>query len=75
MNELPIAEYGALGLMIGALVLIIRAFLKHLKCKDQIFTETIQNHIHEDVEIKEKLISSHDKLSEVINRLINKLDK
>lgn len=73
MEGLPILEYGVAVASIGALVIVIRAFLKHLKCKDASFTSTINNHLSHDIEAKEKLIGSVDKLGEAIDRLEGKL--
>ena len=73
MENLPIAEYTVAAVAIIALVWVVRAFLSHLKKKDEVFTNTINNHLHTSVETQQKLIGSHDKLSDVIERLLNKL--
>ena len=51
----------------------MRAFLKHLKCKDAAFTQTINNHLTHSTEIHEKLVASNEKLAIVIARIENKL--
>ena len=73
VNGLPFLEYGVAVAAIGALVIVIRAFLKHLKCKDQQFTEVISNHLQHSTETHEKLIASNEKLSDAITRFENKL--
>jgi len=73
MENLPLTEYTIAGIAIGAIVWLVKAFLSHLKNKDIIFTETINNHMNHVAESNVKLEASHSKLSEAITRLIEKL--
>ena len=75
MTEIPFTELGVAGTAVGTLYWVVKAFLKHLTKKDEVFTKVIQNHMHEDIEVKEKLITSHGHLTEVVGRLADKLEK
>ena len=65
---------------VAALVLVITRFLGHLAKKDEQFTNTVNNHIAHDLEVKEKMIASNDRMADshsrlegAINKLIDKL--
>ncbi len=91
MESIPFAEYGVAIFAIGALVLVIRYFLKaarerdktfvdYMQRKDEAFSDVINNHLTEDVQVKEKLVASnvalaksHERLESVIDKLAKKL--
>lgn len=70
---MQLLDLGISGAMLAVLVWIVKAFLSHLKNKDEVFSSTINNHLTHDLEAKEKLIASNERLSEAIGRLENKL--
>ena len=72
MQTIPITELGIGIAAVLAIVLIVRAFLKHLSDKDELFTTTINNHLHDDAEAKVKLAASHDNLTRVIDKMLEK---
>jgi len=82
MDITNLIELGIAGVSIGAIIYIVKVFLKRLNDKDKLFTETINNHLHEDKETKEKMAGKFEKFAESnhntdksINRLIDKLDQ
>ena len=81
MNEIPLTELATGGVSISAILYVVKVFLKRLDDKDKLFTTTINNHLHEDKIMKEKMSSEFSKFvesnhntSDSINRLISKLD-
>jgi len=60
--EIPYSELGTVGLAIVTLGWVVKAFLSHLKTKDELFTKTINNHISHSIETQERLVSAVDKL-------------
>lgn len=66
-------DLGISGAMIIALLWIVRAFLAHLVKKDETFSLTINNHLSHSLEAQTKLEASHNKLSDAITRLEEKL--
>lgn len=66
MEIMQFLDLGAIGAMLVVLVWIVKAFLSHLKSKDEIFSETINNHLHDDAELKGKLV-------EILNKVEKKL--
>jgi len=73
MNEISLLESGVAVASISAMVVIVIKFLKHLKNKDEVFTQVISNHLTHSMETHEKLVASNDKLVDAIGRLENKL--
>jgi len=81
MNEIPLTELATGGVSISAILYVVKVFLKRLDDKDRLFTTTINNHLHEDKVVKEKMsgefskfVESNHNTSDSINRLISKLD-
>ncbi len=62
--EIPISELGTIGLAIATLGWVVKAFLGHLKTKDELFSKTINNHLTHSIEAQERLTSAVDKLSQ-----------
>lgn len=73
MNELPLAEAGIAITAVGSIVLIVRYFLSHLKEKDKIFTETINNHLEHEMKIKEKHAVAFEGFAKIMERIEKKL--
>jgi len=66
------------GIFVG-LFTLVRYFLKHLEKKDNSmeriadnFNSTISNHLHEDVQVKQKLVDSNKALTKAIDNLVYK---
>lgn len=66
------------GFFVG-LFALIRYFLKHLEKKDASmermtdkFSTTINNHLHDDVKVKQKLVDSNLALTKAVDRLADK---
>ena len=68
MDNIPYSEFGALGLAIGAVVLIVRYFLQHIEKKDKMFSETVNNHLTHSVQVQEKLCSAVDNLCDRLTK-------
>lgn len=58
---------------------LIKYFLKHLEYKNgtieriaKDFTTTISNHLHDDVQVKQKLVDSNRALTKAVDRLADK---
>ena len=72
MEAIPITELSIGLAAVAAIIWIVKAFLNHLTKKDEAFTNTINNHLHEDTEIKAKLAVSHENLTKAIERVLDK---
>ena len=72
MQGLPITELSIALASVSAIGWIVRAFLQHLRQKDETFTNTINNHLHDDMVVKERLVNSNENLSKVIQRVLDK---
>ena len=72
MEGLPFTELGVAGVAIGTLGWVVKAFLAHLKGKDESFTKTINNHIAHDTEAKEKQTTAFNDLTKSLNKLESK---
>ncbi len=72
VNGFPFTELSIGLAAVGSIVWIVRAFLNHLGKKDEAFTNTINNHLHDDMMVKERLVNSNDNLSKVIQRVLDK---
>jgi len=64
--EIPISELGTIGLAIATLGWVVKAFLAHLKTKDEVFTKTINNHLTHSVETQERLVNAVNRLHDKI---------
>ena len=66
MESFPITEVGVAVTAVGTLYWVVKAFLKHLSKKDEVFTNTINNHLTHStaaqVSLKEAVDKLHDKL-------------
>lgn len=69
----PFLELGATGALIGALIWIVRAFLAHLKIKDEKFTEIITNHLTHSTKVQAEIRDSNRDLTGAIRELKEKL--
>jgi len=67
-----ILQYGIAGVAIGGMIWLVKAFLAHLKNKDTLFTETINNHMKHAEESHTKQEASNLALADAINRIIDK---
>ena len=74
-DTIPFAELGVGVAAISVILFIVKAFLAHLKAKDEKFTETINNHINHSTAAIEKVVASNNRLSETLNRVLDKLAK
>ena len=66
-------DLGITGAMLAVLIWIVKAFLAHLKNKDAVFSQVISNHLEHSLVAQTKLEASHNKLSDAISRLEEKL--
>ena len=80
MEQVPFAEYGVAIFAIGALVFVIRAFLKnakdkdivfttYMKKKDEAFSSVINNHLNDAAKINREMIASNQSLAKSHERL------
>lgn len=83
---LPLAEYGVAIFAIGTSFLIVRAYIKSnrekddkfisfMEKKDTSFTGVINNHLSEEKALKEQLIASNNSLAKSHERLEKVMDK
>jgi len=72
-EAIPFAELGVGVASIAVILFIVKAFLSHLKAKDEKFTETVNNHINHSTAVNEQMVASNNKLGETLNRVLDKL--
>ena len=75
MNLIDFAQLGVAGVSLIIILFIVREFLKFLKRQEDNFNEIIKNHLHSDVEAKNRLEKSHLKLALTIEKLLKWLKK
>jgi len=74
MSLIDYAQFGVAIVAIAAIVMIVKAFLKSIKEKDEQFTDVIKNHLQHDIESRSQLEKSHQRLADMIEQLIHWLD-
>ncbi len=75
MSELlNYAQFGVGIVAIAAIVMVVKAFLKSIKEKDEQFTEVVKNHLQHDIESRSQLERSHQRLADMIEQLIRWLE-
>jgi hypothetical protein len=76
MSELlNYAQFGVGIVAIAAIVTIVKAFLKSIKEKDEQFTEVVKNHLQHDIESRNQLEKSHQRLADMIEQLLRWLER
>ena len=79
MNEVWLQLILSMAGFFFGLFALIRYFLKHLEKKDasmermsKDFSNTINNHLHDDTIVKQQLVDSHRALTKAIDHLVYK---
>ena len=75
MNLVDFVQLGVGGIAIAALIIVVKEFLKFLKKQEDNFTDVIKNHLHTDVEAKNKLEQAQVRLADMIEQLLRFLEK
>lgn len=82
MENIPFSEIATGGVSVGAILYVVKVFLKRLDDKDKLFTTTIENHLDHDRQQKEKMTVEFSRFTEAtrntdiaINKLIDKLNR
>lgn len=71
INLIDYIQLGVAGIAVVAIVIIIKEFLKFARKQEDNFSELIKNHLSHDIESKNKLEKSHDRLATMIELLID----
>ncbi len=75
MNLVDFIQLGIGGVAIVALVIVVKEFLKFMKKQEDNFSDLIKNHLHDDIDSRNKLEKSHQRLAMMIEQLIKWLEK
>lgn len=71
INLIDYIQLGVAGVAVVAMVMIVKEFLKFARKQEDNFSEMIRNHLVHDIESKNKLEKSHDRLATMIELLID----
>ena len=79
MNLFDLANYGvaifAIGCLAYVITFVVKRFLDFQRRQEDNFSEIIKNHLHSDMEAKNKLEQSNIGLIKMIEQLIRFLEK
>ncbi len=74
MDDIQIlVQAGAVGLCFFAMILLFKihqSFICFVKKQEEMFKNTIDNHIKDEIKMKEKLIQSNEKLSNSVDKML-----
>jgi len=70
INLIDFIQLGVAGIAVVAMVIIVKEFLKFARRQEDNFSELIKNHLAHDIESRNQLEKSHDKLATMIELLI-----
>lgn len=74
INLIDYIQLGVAGIAVVAIVIIVKEFLSFVKKQEDNFSELIKNHLHNDIESRNQLEKSHQRLADMIEQLIRWLN-